>query len=79
MTTYRYFDGKELISIKFASLYQKFLSIISAQPLNNKNELVKKLRLIFSVKPFAEGGLTELELFDLCSHFINFRTYLLTQ
>jgi hypothetical protein len=33
-------------------------------------ELVKQIRDVFNVKPFEQGGLTEVETIDLLNHFL---------
>jgi hypothetical protein len=80
---YRYFDGQKWIAEDPMVLYERFSEeapsiaidvkvAYSIHPDNNKKykELIGRIQKIFSLKPFAEGGLGQAEAADLLDHFL---------
>jgi len=82
---YSYFNGEKLVIADPQVLYRALMDVapeLSAD-INTSNSqskfwkqandnAVKNVRNIFSIKPLPEGGLGELELFELLFHFIDY-------
>lgn len=82
---YRYLDGKTEVAADPAVLYRRMMDVgpelsaditVGQSPSKRWREAqengIRKIRGIFSVKPFEEGGLTEGELYGLLDHFIQY-------
>jgi hypothetical protein len=82
---FNYWDGKEVVRVDPIVLYKKMqekgpeMSIdikvahsMSKDANTAHSSLVKKIRDIFGVKAYEEGGLTELETTQLLDHFLLF-------
>lgn len=82
---YGYFDGQDIVYCDPLELYQNLMSVaptldidikVANSPMKDANQAFQeaclKVRDIFKVKPYKEGGLTETECMDLLGHFLNF-------
>ena len=82
---YEYFDGQKIVKADPMYLYRKIMSVGAALSIDMKvatsqskdaqqghESALLKLREIFQVKSFVDGGLTEVETIDLLNHFMNF-------
>lgn len=82
---YSYFNGQEIVRADPQVLYRNLMDVApslradiavsnsaSKQWRTATENADKAVRQLFSIKPFAEGGLAELELFELLDHFINY-------
>ncbi len=82
---YRYYDGEKLVSADPMALHKRVMDVgpelsvdmkVANSPMKGAKEahekMLSKIRVIFSVKRFEEGGLTELETIDLLDHFLNY-------
>lgn len=82
---YRYFDGEKDVAVDPMPLWKRLmehgtdLSIKlrvayseSKANVQAHTDLVKKIREVFVLKPFEEGGLTESETVNLLHHFLTF-------
>lgn len=82
---YSYFDGEKTVKADPMALYKKIagigpelsIDIKVAQSRSKDNvkahtQAMEKVRGIFNIKPFEEGGLTEAELQALLDHFLTY-------
>lgn len=85
---FHYYDGKETVHADPYVLFKRMMKYapeldvamrVSVNPLVNKDqardahdEMIEKIRDIFSVKPFEQSGLTELETVELLNRFLAF-------
>lgn len=80
---YRYFDGKRVVDADPMELFRRQADVgpeLSAHikgafsPLKTAPQeyqwMLEKIRTIFGVAPFKDGGLTDLETVDLLNHFL---------
>ncbi len=86
MSIYHYWDGQKKVSADPMTLYKKLMSVgpelaVDIQVANStlvknedsikaNNSLIRKIREIFSVKSYEEGGLTEAATANLLDHFL---------
>lgn len=83
---YCYWNGKEDIKEDPTVIYRRIADVgpelkidltvagsISKDAGKAEVKAIQKLQKIFEVKSFAEGGLTEEELWNLFSHFLDYR------
>lgn len=84
-TIYHYDNGEEVVKEDPIVLYKKVMAVgpelgvdikIARSPSKSAREahdkMINKIRGIFSLKPFKEGGLTEQETADLLDDFLLF-------
>ncbi len=82
---YSYHDGKELRKADPMTLYKRLLAKgpelgvdmkVMASPLKEAPQaherFLDKIRDVFAVKRYEEGGLTEVETLDLFDHFLEY-------
>jgi hypothetical protein len=82
---YSYWNGKDQIKADPLVLYKRMLDIrpelnadlkCAGSPLKDASkfhdEAVKKINKIFDIKPYSEGGLTQIDTMDLFNHFLIF-------
>lgn len=82
---YNYFDGERLVRADPLVLYKRFLEIgtelsidikvsnsISKDASKAQIKALEKIRKIFDVKSLEDGGLSQVESFDLLDHFLNY-------
>lgn len=85
---YSYFDGKDVVSADPMTIWKRYSAVstdlaadirlanmkLLPQPEKDKatSKMLGRIRTIFNVKPYEEGGLTELETNDLFDHFMIF-------
>lgn len=82
---YHYFDGQQMVAADPLVVYKAMMDVgpelaidikVSLSPLKEartaNDNLLKNIRKIFNVKPFAEGGLTDVETAGLLDHFLVF-------
>src|SRR5258708_39847256 len=83
---YRYFDGQKVVSSDPMILYKKLMEVgpdlavdiqVSESTLVKnyesiaaQNKVQEKIRKIFNVKSFVDGGLTEAKAGELLDHFL---------
>ena len=81
---YRYFTGQEIVPADPMQLWQKLMEVGPELSIDMKvansalkdapkahEAMLKKVRSIFSVKPWEEGGLSQLETIELLNHFLS--------
>lgn len=86
---YTYWNGHKLIKADPLPIYKKIVSqgqllsidikisnSISKEAPNRHTEMVKRIRGIFELDSFEQGGLSELETVQLLDHFMAFCTKL---
>lgn len=82
---YSYFDGERQVRADPMELYKRVMAVgpeldidmkVSRSPSKDApkahSEMIAKVRDIFGLKPFEQGGLTQLEALRLLDHFMNF-------
>lgn len=82
---YSYFDGEKTVGADPAVLHTRVMDVgpdldvdiqLSQSPSKDAKlghqQMLKKIRGIFNVKPWEEGGLTETETVNLLNHFLAF-------
>jgi hypothetical protein len=82
---YSFHDGSKVVRADPLELYRKLMAVgpelnvdmkVSVSPSKDAprahENVVKKVREVFGVKPLEEGGLTELEAIQLLDHFLTF-------
>ena len=82
---YKYFNGESLVLADPLQLYKKVmhcgaelsvdLKVSASQSkaaAQGHDKAVAKIRDVFGLKPFDQGGLSELECLDLLDHFLYF-------
>lgn len=82
---YEYFDGQKQVKADPLVLYKRLqdcstdLSVdmrlansIHSDANKGHTNAIKKIQTIFSIKPFDEGGLSEMEAMSLLEHFLFF-------
>lgn len=84
---YSYWNGRELLRVDPMILYKKLMEVgpeldvdikvanSSSRDANKAYEnMLAKIRQVFSVQPFDQGGLTEEETVALLDHYMAFNT-----
>lgn len=82
---YHYYDGQKLINADPMILYKKIMEVAPELHIDIKvassaskdaskahDNVINKIRSIFSLKSLEQGGLTEAECYDLLTHFISY-------
>ena len=82
---YQYFDGTKVVRADPLILFKKVMNVglelsvdmkVANSPMKSAGEsytkAVGKIRSLFAIKPFEEGGLTEVESFGLLNHFLDY-------
>jgi hypothetical protein len=82
---YKHYDGKEVVAKDPMVLYKRLAEVSgdlsawvklafspSKDAKDGHTKVVEKARVIFEVKPYEEGGLTESETVNLLFHFWNY-------
>lgn len=82
---YTYWSGSQTVRADPLALYKKMMDVGPSLAIDMKvansaskdagkahDELVEKIRSIFSVAPLDKGGLTELETVELLDHFLTY-------
>ena len=82
---YSYHDGGKMVIVDPMLLYKKLMEVsadlsVDMKVANSQSKdarkahdaMIKRLRDVFEIKSFAEGGLTEVETLDLMDHFLSY-------
>ncbi len=82
---YSYWDGEKLVQADPIVVYKRMMAVapelntsikvansLSKDAVKAHGEMIDKIRTVFLIKPFEEGGLTELQTVMLFDHFLTF-------
>lgn len=80
---YRYFDGEKVVKVDPMAVYRKVMDVgpeldadialwnsPSNAAVKGLDGIIDKVRKIFDLKPFEQGGLTDVEASQLLDHFL---------
>lgn len=85
---YSYFNGTEIIKEDPMVLHKRLMDVgpelsidmkVASSPFKDAkeahNKMLEKVRKIFDLKPFKDGGLTEVQAIELFDHFLTYEDF----